>query len=33
LKLELMDPKWRENKQKLIERQNLNTLASGDEIA
>ena len=33
MKLELMDPKWREEKQKRQEREKLNSLAQGDEIA
>jgi hypothetical protein len=33
MRLELMDPKWREAKQKLEEKKNLTALASGDEIA
>ena len=33
MKLELLNPKWREEKLKLEERKKLNTLASGDEIA
>jgi hypothetical protein len=32
MRLELMDPKWREEKQKREERAKLNSLASGDEI-
>lgn len=31
-KLELLNPKWREEKMKLEERKKLNSLASGDEI-
>jgi splicing factor 3A subunit 1 len=33
MRLELMDPKWREERQKREERAKLNSLASGDEIA
>ena len=33
MRLELMDPKWREEKQKREERAKLNSLAGGDEIA
>ena len=33
MRLELMDPKWRENKMKMEERAKLNSLATGDEIA
>ena len=33
MRLELMDPKWREEKLKREERAKLNSLASGDEIA
>lgn len=33
MRLELMDPKWREEKLKREERAKLNTLATGDEIA
>lgn len=33
MRLELMDPKWREEKLKLEERAKLNSLAAGDEIA
>lgn len=33
MKLELMNPKWREEKQKLEERKKLNSLASDEEIA
>ena len=32
MRLELMDPKWREEKIKREERSKLNSLASGDEI-
>lgn len=33
MRLELMDPKWREERLKREERSILNSLASGDEIA
>lgn len=33
MRLELMDPKWLEEKKKREERAKLNSLASGDEIA
>ena len=33
MRLELMDPKWREEKLKREERAKLNSLATGDEIA
>jgi splicing factor 3A subunit 1 len=33
MKLELMDPKWRENKLKRDQALAMNTLASGEEIA
>ena len=33
MRLELMDPKWREERLKREERSKLNSLASGDEIA
>ncbi len=33
MRLELLDPKWLEEKQKREERAKLQTLASGDEIA
>jgi hypothetical protein len=32
MRLELMDPKWREEKLKREERMNLSSLAQGDEI-